>query len=255
MILYKQYLKNLASKGQRISKRKEDEYREIVIEKGVIEKAEGSARVRIGKTEVIVGVKMGIGQPYPDKEDEGVLITGAELSPLASPDFELGPPREDAIELARVVDRGIRESGTIDTKKLCIEKGEKVWMINMDIQVMNHSGNLIDASALAAVTALWDARMPELKGDRINYEKKTSKKLPVKLKPVTITLGRIGNMMFTDPDLEEEKVIDSRLSISFKDDGNMCAMQKSLSGSLSKEEIDMAFDMAAKKSKELRKPL
>ncbi len=107
MILQRQYLFNLASKGERIDRRKVDDYRKIVVEPGVIEKAEGSARVKIGDTEVLVGVKMDLGEPYPDKPDDGVMIVGAEFSPIASPGFETGPPDENAIELARVVDRGI----------------------------------------------------------------------------------------------------------------------------------------------------
>jgi len=191
MILQEQYLLNLASKGERIDKRKLDEYRKIVVEKDVLGKAEGSARVKIGETEVLVGVKMDIGEPYPDKPDDGVMIVGAEFSPIASPEFEAGPPDENAIELARVVDRGIRESGAIDTKKLCIKKEEKVWMVFVDIQILNHDGNLMDAAALAAITALLGARIPEYDGKTINYEKKT-KKLPMLFKPVPVTTVKIA---------------------------------------------------------------
>lgn len=255
MILQKQYIKNLASKGQRVDGRKPEDFREIVIEKNAIEKAEGSARVRIGDTEVIAGVKMSLGEPYPDKEDEGVMIVGAELSPMASPDFETGPPSERAIELARVVDRGIRESGTIDTKKLCIKKGEKVWLVNVDIHVMNHKGNLIDAAAIAAVTSIWNAKFPELKGDRIDYEKKSAKKLPVNSKPVTITVVKVGDSLMVDPDLDEEDATDVRLTISLKDNDNICALQKGGIGTMTLDEIQKSIDLAVKKSKEIRKML
>lgn len=244
---------NLASKGERIEKRKMEDYRKIVVEKNAIEKAEGSARVKIGETEVIVGVKMNIGTPYSDRPNEGVMIVGAEFSPIASPKFETGPPNENCIELARVVDRGIRESGAIDTKKLCIKEGEKVWMVNVDIHIMNHSGNLIDAAALAAVTALWNVRMPEVKDDQVNWEKKTNKRLPMNSKPITVTQAKIGSSMIVDPDLEEEEVMNTRLSIAIKDDERVCAMQKGGSGVLTTDEIDKALDVAVKKSKELRK--
>jgi exosome complex component RRP42 len=253
MILEQHYLRNLASKGQRIDKRKPDEYRKVVVEKGVIEKAEGSAMVKIGDTEVVVGVKMDLGVPYPDKPDEGVMIVNAELSPIASPDFETGPPGEDAIEIARVVDRGIREAGVIETKKLCLAGGEKVWMVNVDIHIINHSGNLIDAASLAAVTALWDARMPELKDDKVNYGKKTSKRLPVKFKPVTVSIVRIGETLLVDPSLEEERVMDMRLSVGLKDNDNVCALQKGGSKPLSADEIESILEVAVKKSRELRK--
>ena len=254
MIILRDHVKNLASKGMRLDGRKMDDYREISVEVNPIYKAEGSARVKFGETDVIAGVKMEVGKPFPDKMDEGVLMVGAEFSPIASPDFETGPPSEEAIELARVVDRGIRESGTLDTKKLCIEAGEKVWMVMVDIHVVNHGGNLIDAAGLAAVVALQNAKMPEYDAEsgKVNFEKKV-KKLPVKYKPIPVTITKIGDALLVDPTIEEEEVSDTRLTVTIKDDGNITAMQKGGSVALSLEEIDQAFDIATRKSKELRK--
>ena len=61
------------------------------------------------ENKVIVGVKVGVAAPTPDSPDKGNLMVTAELLPLSSPRFELGPPRFDAIELGRVIDRGVRE--------------------------------------------------------------------------------------------------------------------------------------------------
>ena len=154
------YLYNLAKNGKRADERKFDEFRNIEIETGFISKAEGSARVKIGNTQVIAGIKMDIGDPYSDSPDKGVMITAAELIPLASPDFESGPPREDAIELARVVDRGIRESEVIGLDKLCIESGEKIWLVFIDIHIIDFDGNLFDAASLAALAALYNTKIP-----------------------------------------------------------------------------------------------
>ena len=156
-------IEQLLEKGKRIDDRGSTDYREISIEQGVIEKAEGSARVLLGKTQVLVGVKVETGEPFPDTPNEGVMTVNAELVPLASPTFEPGPPDENSIELARVVDRGIRESHSIDTEKLCIESGKKVFVVFVDVYVLNHDGNLIDASAIAAIAALMNTKMP-------NYE-------------------------------------------------------------------------------------
>jgi exosome complex component RRP42 len=62
MILQDQYILNMASKGQRVDKRGPEDYRKIEVEENPIEKAEGSARVSIGDTVVIAGVKMSIGE-------------------------------------------------------------------------------------------------------------------------------------------------------------------------------------------------
>ena len=117
----------MIEKGKRIDKRKIDQFRPIQIIPDYIKKAEGSALVRLGDTLVLAGVKMEIGKPFPDTPNEGILIVNSEFSPLASPEFESGPPGEDAVELARVVDRGIRESKAIEVDKLLIKEGEKVW--------------------------------------------------------------------------------------------------------------------------------
>jgi len=255
MILQNQYILNLASKGQRIDKRGPDEYRKIVVEKSPIEKPEGCARVTLGETVVMAGVKMGIGTPFSDRPDEGVLMVNAEFSPIASPDFESGPPSEEAVELARVVDRGIRESHAIDLKKLCIKKAEKVWMVNVDIHILNHTGNLIDAAALASIAALWEVRMPELKGDEINYDKKTNKKLPISSKPVPVTFAKVEGSLFMDPSLEEEEVMGARLTVTTKDDGNIVALQKGGTATLTQDEIENAFGLAEKKARELRRLL
>ena len=100
---------DLIARGKRIDERGPDSYRPIQIQVGLIEKANGSAQVSLGKSKVLVGVKVEVGEPFPDSEDEGVLITSAELLPLANPNFFLGPPGSEAIELARIVDRGVGE--------------------------------------------------------------------------------------------------------------------------------------------------
>ncbi len=254
MILENEYLLKIVSEGEREDKRKFDEFRKISIEKNVVEKAEGSALVKIGDTQVMAGVKMEVGEPFPDTPNEGILIVNAEFSPIASPEFESGPPGEDATELARVVDRGIRESKAIDMEKLCIEEGKKVWIVFLDIYILDHHGNLIDAAALASLAALLNTKMPKYDGEKINYEEKT-KKLPMRFKPIAITVVKINNHLLIDPSLEEEKVMDARLTVTTKEDGNICALQKGGSGGFTFEEIKQAIELSKKKGKELRKLL
>ena len=181
-------------------------------------------------------------------------MAGAEFSPIASPLFESGPPSIQAIELARVVDRGIREAHAIDLEKLCITKGEKVWIVSVDIHVLNNGGNMTDAAGLAAIAALLDTKIPKYENDKvISTERKG--KLPVTCKPVAVTHIKIGNNLFVDPLVEEENVADSKLTVTTKDDGNISSLQKSGSKGLTLKEIEEMFDRSIKNSKELRKLL
>src|SRR3989344_6108505 len=221
------YVTSLLNQDHRLDGRKPDEYREIKIETGVSKNAEGSARVSIGDTVVIAGVKLDVGTPFPDNPDEGSIIVGAELNPMASPEFELGPPDAQTIELARVVDRGIRESNLIDFKKLCIKEGEKVWFVFIDIYSINDSGNLQDAAFLASVAALKEAIFPKLKENgKADYKEHTKERLPLTKDIVECTLLKIGESIIVDPSTEEEKALDSRLTICVTKENKICAMQK-----------------------------
>ncbi len=244
----------LIARGKRLDGREPTDYREIQLESGLIERAEGSARVRLGKTEVLVGIKIEAGEPFPDTPNEGVLTVNAELVPLASPTFEPGPPDENAVELARVVDRGIRESKSIALEDLCVEPGEKVFVVFVDVYVLNHDGNLIDASALAALAALVNTKM-------FNYEVKEGeikikpgyKPLPIRNYPVAVTFAKIGDKLVVDPWLEEEQVMDARLTLAVEKDGKICATQKGEDGYFTPQEIFEASKIAQQKSAELRK--
>ncbi|MCK4327581.1 MAG: exosome complex protein Rrp42 [Candidatus Diapherotrites archaeon] len=247
------YTRHLAKKKMREDKRKPFEYRKIELENGYIPNALGSTRVRLGKTEVIAGVSLVMGTPYPDKLNAGTLMTSVELTPIASPMFESGPPRPNAVEYARVVDRGIRESGTLDFEKLCVTEGEEVWMVILDLHVLDYNGNLFDAFALAAISALLNTKMPKYEDGKVIREE-TKGKLSVQKKPVECTFFKIGDMLMLDPSLGEDKALDARLTVATVGD-RICAMQKGGNGSFTMKEIDELVDMSFKKSKELTKLL
>lgn len=251
----KKHILEYAKSNLRLDGRKLTEYREIVVEYGVATTAEGSARVKIGETEVIAGVKMIIDKPYPDQPDQGSMMVGAELLPLSNPAFELGPPSKQAIEVARVVDRGIREAKAIDFKKLCIKPGEKVWIVSIDICTINDAGNLFDASALASIAALQDTKLPSYDGVGIDYRNKTSQGLPLLKAPVSSTVIKIGENLLMDPTIDEESVIDSRLTVATTADGMLCALQKGDDEALSHEAISKMIDLGIEKCDELRKHL
>lgn len=243
----------LLSENLRQDKRGFEDFRDMTIELGVIATAEGSARVKVGETELIAGVKLKIDKPYSDTADEGILMVNTELTPLSNPNFESGPPSINSIEISRVIDRGLREGQAMDVKKLCIEAGEKVWMINVDVCPVNHNGNLLDIGAIAALAALHDAKFPEVdKEGKIDYKKKTSNKLPLKEDPLPVTVIKIGDYFLVDPTENEEAVMDARITFNFRKDGNLCAIQKGEDGPLTVDDIKKMADIAEKTMKKNR---
>jgi exosome complex component RRP42 len=246
----------LIEAGKRLDGRGLTDYREFTIEEGLIERAEGSARIHLGKTDILVGVKVETGEPFPDTPNDGVLTVNAELVPLASASFEPGPPDENSIELARIVDRGIRESKMIDSAKLCIEAGKKVFVVFVDVYVLNHDGNLIDAAALAAVSALANTKMPNYEVEDGEVKIKTGySPLPLKDHPITVTVVKINGKLVVDPWIEEEQVMEARISMAINDKGNICAIQKGCAGFFTPQEISEAAKIIQEKAAEQRKKL
>ncbi len=246
----------LLAKGKRPDGRSLDEMRKLEITTGLIEKANGSAMVTLGNTSVIAGVKVDKGTPFPDTPDKGVLMVGAEVLPLAAAYVEAGPPDESSIELARVVDRGVRESEMIDLATLVIKAGKFVYTIFVDVNVLNVDGNLFDATSYAVVSALLTAKMPKfaMEGDVV---KVTDEIVPVPVSriPASITSAKIGNALLIDPTSEEEAVMDARITITTDDDANVCAGQKGEPGSFSPEQVMDAVNMAISKGKEVRQKI
>ncbi len=247
-------LSSIIKKGVRPDGRGLEDFRQLVIITNYLPKAEGSALVKLGETQVLVGIKLDVGTPYSDTPDEGVIIVSAEFVPTASPAFEPGPPDENAIELARVIDRVIRECGTIDLGQLVLIPGKKVWTVWIDIYVLDHDGNLIDASAIATLAALLTTKIPkaEVVGDQVIVDKNVYVgNLPIKRKALTVTLGKVNDVLIVDPTLEEEFVISSKLVVGVTEDGLIAGLQKSGMGYLGVDEVNKALNIALRKGLEL----
>jgi len=248
--LKRDHISKLLDKGMRTDGRKFDEMRPLKVETNFIGSAEGSARVRLGSTEVVVGVKLILGEPFADTPNTGVLTTNAELIPMASDTFESGPPDQESIEVARVIDRGIREGHAVDLEKLCIEPGKQVWIMFVDVHVLDYDGNLFDAANIGANAAFKTAIVPAKRaGKGEDYP------LPVLHQPISITAVKIDGKILIDPTHDEERVADARFTVATLETGNLCAMQKGLNGSFTVDEIHKIVNMSRKIGDEVRAKL
>ena len=254
--LRKKQMMESISAGKRLDERSLDETRPIEIELDVIKKASGSAWVKLGKTEVVAGIKVETGEPFEGLENSGALIITAEVLPIASPHIEPGPPDEETIELARVVDRGVRESEMLELSKLVLVPGKIVYTIFVDCSIINVDGNLLDATSYAVVSALASCKLPvfEIKDDKVVDTGRTQEP-PITTIPVSVTTVKIGDNLLLDPNSEEEACMDARLTITTNSKGSIVAMQKGLKGYFAVDEVKSIADKAIRKGDEIRAKL
>jgi exosome complex component RRP42 len=145
----------------------------------------------------------------------------------------------------------------VQTKKLCIKEKEAVYILFVDMYVINYGGNLIDCGGIGALAALISAHVPEGKYTENGIEWTgnylTGEDLVNEL-PLVLTFGKIEDMVFLDPSLPEELVCDGRISISVTEN-QITSIQKSGAATFSLEEIRMLGQKSIDIGKELRKKL
>ncbi|KAL0370337.1 UNVERIFIED_CONTAM: Exosome complex component RRP45B [Sesamum angustifolium] len=229
----KKFIETALLSDLRIDGRGPFDYRNVTIQFG---SEDGSSEVQLGQTRVMGFATSQLVQPYRDRPNEGTLAIFTEFSPMADPSFEAGRPGEFAVELGRIIDRGLRESRAVDTESLCVVAGKWVWSIRLDLHILDNGGNLVDAANIAALAALLTCRRPEctLGGEDgqevIIHPPEVREPLPLIVHhlPIAVTFGFIGNesTVIIDPSHFEEAVMGGKLTATLNTNGDVCAIQK-----------------------------
>lgn len=251
----KKFIETALSKNIRVDGRSPFDYRQLTIKFG---REDGSSEVQLGETHVIGFVSGQIVQPYRDRPHEGTLAVFTEFSPMADPAFEPGRPGEFAIELGRLIDRGLRESRAVDMESLSIVAGKSVWAIRVDLHILDNGGNLIDTANIAALAALMTYRKPEctLGGengqDVVMHDPEVREPLPLILHhiPVAVTFAFFneGDVMVIDPTHKEEAIMGGRMTATLNSNGDVCAVQKAGGDGVSLNMITHCLRLAALKA-------
>ncbi|KAK3009467.1 hypothetical protein RJ639_013413, partial [Escallonia herrerae] len=229
----KKFIETALLSDLRVDGRRPLDYRRLIIKFG---REDGLSEVQLGHTHVMGYVTSQLVQPYRDRPNEGTLAIFTEFSPMADPSFEAGRPGESAVELGRIIDRGLRESRAVDTESLCVVAGKFVWAIRIDLHILDNGGNLVDAANIAALAALSTFRRPEcsLGGEDgqevIVHPPETREPLPLIIHhlPIAVTFAFLGkeNIVVVDPTHYEEAVMGGRMTATVNTNGDVCAIQK-----------------------------
>ncbi|XP_049932112.1 exosome complex component RRP45A-like isoform X1 [Nymphaea colorata] len=256
----KKFIETALASDLRIDGRRPFDYRRLSIKFG---RNDGTAEVQLGQTHVMAFVTAQLVQPYRDRPNEGTLSVFTEFSPMADPSFEPGRPGEASVELARVIDRGLRESRAVDTESLCVLAGRSVWAIRVDLHILDNGGNLVDAVNIAALSALSTFRRPEctLGGEDdqevIIHPPEVREPIPLRVHhlPIAVTFGFFGDgelvlslVQVIDPTYKEEAVMGGRMTVTINANGDVCAIQKAGGQGVLQSEIMQCMRIASVKS-------
>ena len=129
-----------------------------------------------------------------------------------------------------------------------------MWTVIIDVCSINDHGNLLDASALAALAALKNAKFPKYDQEKneLDYKTLTDEPIPLQCEPIAVTVFKVGDYLFVDPNPDEQKVYDARLTVTCIKNGSVSSLQKGGESPLTIDEIDRMVEIALKKGEELR---
>ena len=226
-----------------------EDYRHVDIETDVLSNASGSAKLSLGNTDVLVGVKVDITQPTAERQNEGRLEFFVDFSANAAPAFEGRGGEELAAEIGAVLSRTYDQPSCLDLKPLCLIPRQQCWVINVDVVLLQCGGNLLDAVGLAVKAALFSTRIPSIRvtcterGDtelEISDDPYQVTRLDVSNLPTVVTVNKIGHSHVVDATEQEEECTLARVYLAVDDKGNLAYLRKAGGGSLDPESV---FDM------------
>uniref|UniRef100_A0A8C9P2A9 Exosome complex component RRP45 n=1 Tax=Spermophilus dauricus TaxID=99837 RepID=A0A8C9P2A9_SPEDA len=218
----------------------------------------GCCVVELGKTRVLGQVSCELVSPKLNRATEGILFFNLELSQMAAPAFEPGRQSDLLVKLNRLLERCLRNSKCIDTESLCVVAGEKVWQIRVDLHLLNHDGNIIDAASIAAIVALCHFRRPDVsvQGDEVTLyapEERDPVPLSIHHMPICVSFAffQQGMYLLVDPNEREERVMDGLLVIAMNKHREICTIQSSGGIMLLKDQVLRCSKIAGVKVAEI----
>ncbi|XP_049286291.1 uncharacterized protein LOC125765321 [Anopheles funestus] len=224
----KSFVQKAILESIRIDGRTLDEFRKLRICFG---SEWGLVHVILGETRALARVTCEVVEPKATRPNEGMLFVNVELGPMAAPHFDGGRQSDECVQLNRILERALKDSGCVDLESLCLVSEEKVWTLRVDVTVLNHEGNTIDCCSIAALTALAHFKRPDITVDGENVIVHTmEEKDPIKVTlfhyPICVSYGIFnqGKIAVADPTYLEERVGEAKMVFGINSYGELCGL-------------------------------
>lgn len=234
------FIRNSVVDDIRVDGRSRLDFRPLSLETGLLPQANGSARLVLEGTDVLVGVKAELGTPSLDNPEQGRVEVTVECCPSASPEFEGRGGSSLNLELGRALERSLSLPSVLDLNSLSLIKGKQCWVIYVDALVLDSTGNLLDALSIATRAAIHNTKIPVIRaiGKEEDFELELDNEhtftIDTKNVPVCVTFTMIGALYVADASLEEESCGDCKVSFFVYPSGNIGTIYSG-NGSLKRE--------------------
>uniref|UniRef100_A0A1B0CH49 Exosome complex component RRP45 n=1 Tax=Lutzomyia longipalpis TaxID=7200 RepID=A0A1B0CH49_LUTLO len=224
----KTFVNKCISQKLRIDGRRMNDFRKIKLSFG---SEWGSAHVALGETRVLVQVSCVVTQPKSVRPQEGLLSIAVEIGSMAAAHFEGGRSSDEAIQINRILERAFKDSRCVDLESLCLVAEEKVWSVRVDVNVLNHDGNIIDCASVGVLAALLHFRRPDVTWTGTEFTIHTSaEKDPIPLVlhhfPVCVSyvIFQDGSVACADPTDLEERVAQANMVFGLNSYQELCGL-------------------------------
>uniref|UniRef100_A0A8C7HCD9 Exosome component 7 n=1 Tax=Oncorhynchus kisutch TaxID=8019 RepID=A0A8C7HCD9_ONCKI len=233
-----------------------EDYRHMEIETDMVSNTDGSAKVTLGHTDVLVGVKAEMGKPRPMVPDEVHCCFAWK--------FEGRGGDELGMELSNTLYKVFNNRYSVDLKSLCISRGEHCWVLYVDVLLLQCDGNLFDAISVAIKAALFNTKIPKVhisedeeggKEIELSDDPYDCMRLNVENVPCIVTLCKVGHRHVVDATLQEKACSVASLIISVTHKGTVTCVRKVGGGSLDPESIFEMTETGKRVGKALHAPL
>ncbi|MBN3325923.1 EXOS7 protein, partial [Atractosteus spatula] len=241
-----------------------EDYRHMEIETDVVSNTDGSARVKLGYSDILVGIKAEIGRPRPMVPDEGFLEFFVDCSANATPEFEGRGGEDLGTEISNTLYKVFNNRHSVDLRALCISPKEHCWILYVDVLLLQCDGNLYDAISVAVKAALFNTRIPRVqiseddegtKEIELSDDPYDCMRLSVENVPCIVTLCKVGQRHIVDATLQEKACSKACLLLSVTSRGTVTCVRKIGGGSLDPESIFEMTETGKRVGKALQSPL
>jgi len=240
------FIREGIAQGIRNDGRSNEDFRFFTLQAGQMMHANGSSRLKLDDTDIMVGINMEIGEPDVAEPEFGRVVCSVDCAASASPEFAGRGAEALNIELTSALEQILVDSNIINLRDLCIIPDQQCWVLYIDVLVLDSSGNLLDAIVMAVRAALMVTSVPSVqvvegpnreKQIEVSDDPYNSKPFRCDDVPLCVSFIKVADEFIVDPTLQEEDVMAARITVAVNRMCHVCSMHKAGVGGVAPEAL------------------